>query len=172
MRVKELDPMAPDGIYRNPNNSAVFYCDFTNGATIDGLFMGIYTSAYTGYSLITPTDLADAKLQNAFVTFFNLQGGIPTLQVWTSGNCCFRTAGALDWKFGGIIIYPTKDGSASQCNQSGGYTTPPYYIFRGGAFDAVPLPPDYFTQHPATAEVQCTEGLNPGLFWRKRNSLN
>lgn len=175
MRVRELDPTAGNGVYRNPNTGVDFYCDFANTMTYDSLSMGIYTSGYGGYTIITAAELQTAAAQAAWTALYNAQGGLITLQVWTSTNCCFSEPGGNDFKFGDVLIYPANSNGGApitQCNQSPSYNTSPYILNRGATYMTTPIPDDFLTTNPPTSLAQCSDGSNPGMFWRKRNTLN
>jgi hypothetical protein len=174
MRVRELDPAAPDGLYRNPNNDAIFFCDFTNTRTIDGVFMGQFDATYSGYNLVKFEELSTEQYQQAFIAFYNRQGGLPLLANWVSGNCCYATTGGMILHFGGSILYPST-GSSFSCNPvSPGYTGGPWrpYHVSTSAVLNPPLPQNYFTTNAVTQDNQCTVAQNPGFFWRARNNLN
>lgn len=165
-RIRELDPTAPDGLYRHPHTNAPFYCDFTNQMTYDGIAMGQYTTAYPGYTVMAATDLDKVDMQKAFILFTNQQNGLPALSAFVSNNCCFSTAGGLRQLFGGQILYPA-NGATARCNQAPSYNTPPYiWTLNGAVFFTLPLPDNFFTTYPPTTAATCTEGNNPGFFWR------
>lgn len=172
-RVREIDPNAPDGIYRNPNTGLEFFCDFTNGKTIDGLFMGQYNATYNGYALVTYEQLTDPMYQAVFIALYNQQSGMPLITQWMSTNCCFSTVGGMEFFFGGSYLYPST-GSGYACSPTPAYTGGPWrvYQFTKGTVMNPPLQDDFFTTNPVTQLDQCGDGANPGMFWRVRNSLN
>jgi hypothetical protein len=75
-RVRELEPTAPDGLYRNPNTSVSFYCDFTNSMTYDAFAFGAFNIAYAGHTLMSSADFNSAPVQKAFIALYNSQGGL------------------------------------------------------------------------------------------------
>lgn len=172
-RVREVDPDAPDGVYENPNNGDVFYCDFTNGKTIDGLYMGQYNATYTGYAPITFEQLSKPEFQALFIGLYNRQGGLRLIATWDSDNCCFAMAADQRWAFGGSYLFPAL-GSGSACNPTGGYTGGPYWLLQGVTQTLLtpPLPDDFFVTDPASQTMICSNGANPGMFWKVRDSLN
>lgn len=173
-RVREIDPAAGDGVYTNPNTGKPFFCDFTNGRTIEDLAMGQYNVSHTGYSLITYEQLTDPTFQAVFIGLYNHQAGMNLIAQWVSTNCCFSLAGGLEPFFGGSYLYPSTGTGYSCSPPSPGYTGGPWLVYQAdlGKVATPPLQADFFTTNPVTQVDQCSDGANPGLFWKIRNSLN
>ncbi len=173
-RVREIDPDAPDGLYTNPNNGTPFFCDFTNGQTLEGLAMGEFDVTYAGYSLVTFEQLSKPAYQAAFIAFYNRQGGMPLLASWVSDNCCYSTTGGMDWHFGGSYLYPSNGGAETCSPPAPGYVGGPWRLYNAisGLVLEPPLPEDFFVTNEVTQADPCVGVSNPGIFWKARNSLN
>lgn len=173
-RVREIDPEAPDAVYTNPNNGNKFYCDFTNNRTFDGLYMGQYDATPAGYTLVTFEQLSDPQFQALFINLYNRQAGMPLIASWVSANCCYSTTGGMDWHFGGAILYPSTGTGFSCSPPTPGYAGGPWrvYLNSNASVMTAPLAENFFVLNPVTQVAQCSEGANPGFFWRVKNSLN
>src|SRR5574338_50012 len=160
-RVREIDPAAGDGVYTNPNTAKPFFCDFTNGRTIEDLAMGQYNVAHAGYSLITYEQLTDPTFQAVFIGLYNQQAGMYLIAPWVSGNCCFSLAGGLEPHFGGSYLYPSTGTSYSCSPPSPGYTGGPWRVYQAvpGTVANPPLPDDFFTTQPVTQVDQGSVGV-------------
>jgi hypothetical protein len=161
MRVKDLDPAATDGAYRNPNNSQVFYCDFTARKQYE-FGLGQYNVGYGGYTIMTSASFDDGT-KAAFIGYYNLVGGLQTIAPFTSGLCCVTQPDNNELFFGGTFISLALNGvNACNINYNG-----IYQIMRGqSTVYPTPLPPDFFTTNPVSAAAQCGDTNNIGFFMK------
>jgi len=163
-RVKELDAMAMDGAYRNPNNSFTFYCDFTTRKQYE-FGLGQYNVAYAGYTIMTVASF-DAGAKAAFVGYYNLVGGLPTIQTFTSGFCCVTQPNNNELNFGGTYLSLAQNGT-NTCNIAYNGT---YQIMRAqSSVYAPPLALDFFTTNPVTEAASCGDMNNIGFFFKVTN---
>lgn len=169
------DPSARDGIYsiHRTTGSIQVFCDMTHGGvTYEQAAFGSSFSSYPGYSLITTSELNDPVIQRAFTLLFNLQGSalINIDSTFTSNNCCIKAADSGPGsylKLGGHYIYPENTDGSIQCNPN--YPAPSYRFVFGDNFEVPPspLPDDFFATHPATTGPACSDGNNPGWFFKR-----
>ena len=178
-RVKDLDPMAADGLYRNPNNNAFFYCDFTNNFTYEGVGFGSHTTAYAGWTLMSSADFANPALQKIFIALYNEQIGLVNLQVgWMSGNCCFKAADSPAGQYlalGGHYLYPARTVNPPNTVCGGPYNDTRMRFFEAevGPYAPLPMPDDYFAMHASSNIAGCSDSPSqPGIFYRRRTGLN
>jgi hypothetical protein len=160
-RVKELDPDAADGAYRNPNNSQVFACDFTLRKQYE-FGLGQYNVGYGGYTIMTVASF-DASTKAAFIAYYNLVGGFPTIAPFTSGLCCVTQPNNNELNFGGTYLSLAQNG-VNTCNINYNGI---YQIMRGQqTVYAPPLAPDFFTTNPVTEAASCGDTNNIGFFFK------
>jgi hypothetical protein len=158
-RVKELDPTVVDGAFRNPNNSTVFYCDFTARKQYE-FGIGQYNLGYFQYTILSFGSF-DAVTQKAFVGVYNLLGGFQTISTFTSGLCCITQPDNLELFFGGTYLSLAQNG-VNACNVAYNGI---YQLMRGqSTVYTPPLPDDFFTTNPVSAAAQCGDTNNIGLF--------
>lgn len=170
--ILQHDPTAPSGPYTHTADGKQFFCDMT-GATptqYDELGMGQYDIAYSGFTLIDGAMLQDPVVQQAFIWLYNHQsGGALALATWTSGNVCITSAaiGGNRLTFGGSLLWPAPT--------AGGGTTFDYTIGvlyspgleADGIYPPVPVPTDFFTTYPPADAANCSDNLNPALFFER-----
>jgi hypothetical protein len=172
-----LDPSTPSGTFTHAVDNRTFYCDMTHAGgpmQYDELGFGQYNVAHTGWEIINGTELAgNAAEQAAFIALMNIQaGGLTTIAVWTSSNCCFKTlAGTTVLEFNLNLVYPaTTNTTVQQCSPAGGYTAATYGFFMTGTnlYSTATTAADFFTTHPVSdTAAGCTDSNNPGMFWRR-----
>ena len=160
-RVKELDPAVADGAFRNPNNSTVFYCDFTARKQYE-FGIGQYNLGYAGFSIMTFTTF-DAAVQKAFIGYYNLLGGFQTISTFTSGLCCITQPNNLELFFGANYMSLAQNG-ANACNIA--YNGIYQLMYRQESVYTPPLPDDFFATHPVTEGAECGDMNNIGLFMK------
>lgn len=168
-RVREIDSTAPDGLYSDPQTGRQFYCDFAGATTYDAFAMGIFNGTYAGYVGVSIADLQTPGTQAAFIALMNAQNGLPTLQTWVSGNCCFSAPNGDDFLVGGAHFYPGL-AAGSQCSPAAGYNMPPYMLYLSIPLNTIvplPMPANFFTTYPVTSDQLCSNSTNPGLFVKK-----
>ena len=161
VRVREIEPTAPDGAYRNPNTGAVFYCDYTNGKEYE-FGIGQYNVPYFGYTLMSVASFDEAT-QVAFLAVYNLIGGFATIAPFTSGLCCITQSNNNELNFGGTYLSLALNGTnACNINYNG-----VYQLMRGQQTPYTPpLPADFFTTNPVTEAASCGDTNNIGLFMK------
>jgi hypothetical protein len=170
--IHNFNPTATDGPYTHETTGEQFFCDMTHGAVqYDELSFGQYNVAYVGYGLLSSAELSDPVISKAFIFLWNHQGGVKNVAIgFTSGNCCFKAAdsGALWLSFGGHYLYPaTAATDATQCG--GPYNDATYRVFQAeaGPYAPLTLPDNYFVTNPVSNITGCSDGNNPGLFWKR-----
>lgn len=172
-RVRELDPAATNGLYRNPNDGRVFYCDFTNNQTYEDFRIAQYDAGIPGgFALARATDFANPTFADAFIGFFNAFGGVRSLTTFNAGNCCISTVTGQRLQFGAGTFVFAGIGTASGCAFS--YTANTVYLMsrnQGSGYVST-LPADFFTTNVPTEATGCTDSTNPAFFYRRRNGLN
>lgn len=159
-RVKELDPAVTDGAFRNPNNSTVFYCDFTARKQYE-FGVGQYNVGYFQYTIMTSASF-DAATQKAFLGYYNLIGGVPAIGSFTVGLCCVTQPNNNELYFGGAYMSLAQNGS----NVCGSYTAATIYqlMFQQMTVYAPPLADNFFTTNPVSEGQTCGDSNNIGLF--------
>jgi hypothetical protein len=178
-RVKDLDPMAANGLYRNPNNNAYFFCDFTNSMVYEAMGFGAHTTVYAGWTLMSAADFNDPIIQKAFIALYNEQIGLNNLQSgFSTGNCCFKASDSpagMYLALGGHYLYPARTTNPPTTNCGGPYSDAKmrFYEAEVGPYAPLPMPDDYFTTHMATNIAGCSDSSpQPGFFMRRRAGLN
>ena len=163
-RVKELDPTATDGGYRNPNNGLAFYCDYTARKQWE-FGLGQYNVGYAGYTIMTSGSF-DAATKVAFIAYYNYVGGLQTIQAFTSGLCCVTQPNNNELNFGGNYISLAQNG-ANACNINYNGV---YQIMRAqSTVWPPPLPADFFTTNPVGEAANCGDMNNIGFFFKVTN---
>jgi len=160
-RVKDLDPNAMDGAYRNVNNGQVFYCDFAGRKQYE-FGIGQYNVNYFGYTIMTVASF-DQATKVAFIGFNNVVGGLPTIAPFTSGLCCITQPNNLELNFGGTYLSLAQNGSnACNINYNG-----VYQIMKGQqTVYPLPFPADFFDTNPVTEAASCGDTNNIGIFMK------
>jgi len=168
-------PAAGDGVYTiNPGGGAIqVFCDMTHGGiTYEQLAFGGSFNTYPDYSLISTSDLNDPVIRQAFTALFNLQDSamvnIDTTLV--SNNCCIKAADSGPGNYlllGGRFIYPARVDGTIQCNPT--YPDPKYRFAFGDTLELspAPLPDNFLATRPATTGPACSDGNNPGWFFKR-----
>jgi hypothetical protein len=176
--IRIWNPSAGDGVYYNPNIGSHMYCDFTNGITYEGFGFGAFNTNYgSNWALMSSANLNDTNIRRAFVALYNQQGGLINLGPgFNSSNCCFKSsdAGAGQMLYiANSYVFPAKSGSNMyQCG--GPYNDPRYRFWEGlnDVYSPLPMPDDYWTTHAASVAANCSDSTNPGIFMRRRFTLN
>ena len=157
----------PDGA--GPEEAKEDYCDM-NGpiVTYEDVAIGQYNASYTGYELLSLSDLQDSLTQDVFTWAYNAKGGLTNLMVGIMpGNCCFKedTPGKYIAFGSGGRLFPC-EGASPLCNDP---LNEAVVGFRAGFATAcaTELSPDYFATHPPLIESGCDDANNPGFFLKK-----
>jgi hypothetical protein len=177
-RVKELDPEASDGAYRNPNTNNWFYCDFANSMTYEGFGFGQNTAGYANYVQMTLANFNDPAIQKAFVALYNAQTGLINLGTgWNSPNCCFKCADCAASQylaFNSNYLYPARvDGPFQECGGPYNQLRYRFYDQNADEYSPLPMPADFFTTHVVGTNASCSDSFPmPSVFMRRRSGLN
>jgi hypothetical protein len=161
-RVFASDPMSPSGVYTNPDNGQVFYCDMEAKAQYNNLSLTAWSATVpANYAMVRAADLTSAVGAKAFVALFNHVNGIPTLAAFTIGNCCMKVAAGTFLLLDANYILPYV------CSSSMNGT---YRFTELGVQVPSPLPGDFFTTNvPSEAtHASCSDNANPMWIWQKR----
>jgi len=175
LAIKTSNAAATDGVYSiDPDASGPIqpfdvYCDMTTGITYEELGIGNHNSTVTGWTWISASELQKSAVQQAFIYLYNTQGGLTNITPnWSSSNCCVREAGSdLVLFLGGQQARPAEaSGSTLVC-----LSNYPDAQYRFGPFSVgvanPPLPTNYFTTNPPTAQSDCSDSDNPGFFFKQ-----
>lgn len=173
----ERRPAAVNGVYEIDRGDGPedVYCDMTDGGvSYEELAFGNSFATYDGYTGATAADFAGPGVQQAFIWLYNRQGGGATnIAVgYNSTNCCFKGAGAAAGEvlvFGeGNYLYPADVAmDTANCNATYGGAA---YRFMFGDKEIYPpavLPSDYFATNPPGEITNCSDGDNPGWFFKR-----
>jgi hypothetical protein len=154
----EIEPVGGGGPRR-------VYCAMSaGGRTYESLGIGSYTINYPGYTLASIAMLTDPVVQQAFISLYNLQGGmlINILPGWSEMNCCVAVAPATHLMLNGQVVFPADLNNNIVCNVT--YNDVGYRFNTTSGVSPPTLPTDFFVTHPPTAMVYCSDANNPGFF--------
>jgi Stigma-specific protein, Stig1 len=168
-------PNAPSGGFTHKLDGTKFFCDFPNGLQYDELDYGQYDVAHAGFTIVSPADLMNPTLQQAFIFLYNQQHGAKLIATWTDTNCCFKGDTVVNNMnmilINGSNITPAKaaPNDVSVCNAAHTDNPGRFIMSAGGAYSPDPMPDDFFSTHTVTAGTQCSPGANPAFFWKRHN---
>ncbi len=174
--IKQVNPVANDGIYTHAMDNSQFYCDMTNVTGYADLGYAEFDVGHAGYVMISPTDLQNAAKQKAFIALYNNQHGLKLIAPWTDTNCCFKgdtlanNANMIYLK--GSNVIPADSAGVTRCNvlhDSAQYAAdePGHFILAAGGASGDPMADNFFAVNPVTAGTGCTVGMNPAFFWKQ-----
>ncbi len=175
LAIKTSNAAATDGVYSiDPDASGPIqpfdvYCDMTTGITYEALGIGQHNTTVAGWTWISATELQKNAVQQAFIYLYNTQGGLTNITPnWSSGNCCVREAGNNQILFlGGQQTRPANAANNNLVCLSS-YPDSMYRFGRQTVGAAIPpLPTNYFTTNPPTAQTACGDNNNPGFFFKQ-----
>lgn len=176
--IHAAEPDANDGTYtieRDGVDIEVWCIMSGSGVTYEALGFGAVSSAYNEYVGATEANLANARVQKAYIWLYNRQNGAINLSPgWNSGNCCFKgynsNPGAV-LTFGGNYLFPGEVGDPITTNCSGGYSSERYkFTMQNDAAEFLPpdpLPSDFFASYPVSGATTCNDDNNPGWFFKR-----
>jgi hypothetical protein len=170
------NPSTPSGPFTHASDMHSFFCDMTNTGgpmQYEELGFGQYNAAHTSWELMSATELAASTIeQTAFIYLMNKQqGGLTLIAPWTSTNCCIKsTTAGMVLNFGGVQIFPSTTNTTTEaCNPAGGYTGASFgfNILNPSYYTTATTAADFFTTRAPGEGVECADGNNPGIFWRR-----
>jgi hypothetical protein len=170
VNIQMLDPNAASGPYTHSADRTTFFCDMTKTPAVqyDGLAMGRFNGTYSGYSIIDATQLQDAAIQAAFIYWFNRQGGFPALETFSPGNVCTTISTGVRLAFGNSLLFPYANGNTPTAYTANSIYTEDLVSKNPAVIMAAPLDPQFFTMNPpSTITNQCSDVMNPALFFKK-----
>jgi len=159
-----------DGFYPLAAGSGI-WCDMTEGAfNIYGLAYAEYSASLANYHIVSLFDYQ--SLGSAFITMFNQQSGnIPLAATWSLVSCCIKYDSSTAFLNLGSNNTTNSYSLVQACTATPSANVSFSVFAPGGSFvtEAAPLPPDFFTNFPATGVVSpsCNVNANPAFFWKE-----
>jgi hypothetical protein len=161
-RIKDIDPMASDGLYTHPTTGAFYFCDMTNRVQYSALSTILFTTTLpANYTQVRAADLASPVGSKAFTSLYNNQNGIPTQSMFMIGNCCIKVSAG---------IFMLLDGGWMGTNPCQATMNGTFRVSENGTAVPQPLPENHFTLNIPTegATGSCGDNTNPMLVWQKK----
>jgi len=163
------NPTAGSGVYTFASGE-MLYCDAANQISYSGVYYGQYNAPATGFKQISLTDLKSPPLQQAFVAFFNAQGGAKLISSWMSGDCCVK----FDQTNQDLLLGTGNSGQAyvepGACNPATPAAVAPITVWVGTALtvENAPLASNFFSSFvpSGSAAPACEDSNNPSYFWK------
>jgi len=163
-----FQPGAANGAFMNGNDGQTMYCDFAARRQIE-LGLGLYTTAFPGWSPMNAATFSDPTVQAAFIAIYNKDVGIRTLAAWTPQYCCLHAPGNTTLWFSApnnaMFILPSTT-SGFVCNNTMTYDGWYPIGIGSSASGAVvpPMPATFFQTNQVIENTLCSTGANPGFF--------